>query len=310
MACCAVALLSYANYVGIRQGTAIQSFFTVAKLAAMAALVVAGLLFGRHSSGSFWQGESIVSRPSLLGAISVAMIAVLWAYDGWNNLTFVAGEVRKPARDLPLSLILGTAIVMLVYLLMNAVYLYAVPAVEMQGVARIAELAMNRLLGPASGAFVAIAVVLSTLGSINAMLLASARLYYAMARDGLFFQSVGRVHARHATPGVSLIVQALVTCALTLTGSYEQLITYVMLAQMLFFIATALSVFILRRRMPDLKRPYKTWGYPVVPVLYILTLMVIAVNTVLERPMESLYGLGLVLLGLPAYWFWRRRTPR
>jgi len=301
-------LLTAANVAGLRWGTRIQNVFTFLKVAAIAGFVLFGF-WADPGSGSNEPVASALDEPTtLLGGFGVALIAALFAFDGWSNLNFSAGEIKDPGRTLPRALILGTAAVTLIYLLMNAVYLHALGIPEMQGVTRVAEKAATVLFGEGASGMIAGVVLVSTFGGTNGTILTGARVYYAIAKDGLFFRPVARVHPRYRTPHVSLWVQGAWSCLIALSGTFDQLFTYAMFAALLMYGSAAASVFTLRRKRPDLPRPYRVWGYPVLPALYLAALGALAVNTILERPLESLSGLGILLLGAPAYLFWKRRS--
>ncbi len=301
-----IVFLTAMNVSGLRAGTILQNVSTVLKIAALAALILLGLWVTRGSVPdlSVYSGEGV----SLLSGFGLALIAVIWAYDGFINLTFSASEVKDPGRTLPRALILGTAAVTVIYLLTNAVYFLALPIPEMQGVLAIADKAASTLFGPAATTFIAAAVMISTFGSTNGTILTGARVHYAMAKDGLFFKSVARVHPRHRTPHVSLWLQCLWASVLALSGTFEQLFTYTIFASALIYMAAAASLFTLRRTKPDLPRPYRVWGYPLIPGLFFVSLAAVAVNSLIERPVESFSGLGILALGIPVYIYWSRRS--
>jgi len=301
-----ILLLTAANVIGLRWGRWIQNVFTFLKVAAIGGFV----LFGFLVDGG--EGPVAAAAPlepgSLVAGFGVALIAALFAFDGWVNLSFSAGEIKDPARTLPRALLLGTAAVTLIYLLMNAVYLHALDVSEMRGVTRVAEKAATALFGEGATQMIAGVVLISTFGAANGTILTGARVYYATARDGLFFQQVGKVHPRYHTPHVSLWVQGIWSALLALSGRFDQLFTYAMFAALLMYAAATASVFTLRRKRPDLERPYRVWGYPILPALYIAALAALALNTVVERPLESLSGLLILALGVPVYLFWRARS--
>jgi APA family basic amino acid/polyamine antiporter len=234
------------------------------------------------------------------------MIAALWTYDGWYGLTFSAGELRRPERSLPLGLIMGVGAVVTLYALIHLSYFRALPVSEMGATARIGESAAAALFGARAASWVSAAIVISTFGCLAATILYSARIYLPMAEDGLFFRTVAHVDPRWHTPTVSLWAQSVWSVLLTISGTYEQLYTYVVFAGVLFHVAAGVALFLLRRSRPDHPRPYRCWGYPVVPAAFVLASLLLMGNTLLERPKESLLGLVLVALGLPAYAFWRR----
>jgi APA family basic amino acid/polyamine antiporter len=301
-----IVLLTWLNARGLREGSLVQNVFTFLKLGAIGAFVLFGLFWTRTAPPAASETTS-VSGTALLTGFGVALMAALWAFDGWSNLTFSAGEVKDPGRVLPRALILGTIAVTAIYLLTNWAYLRALSIGEMQGVTRVAETAATALFGPGATSMIAGAVLVSTIGATNGCVLTGARVYYAMAKDGLFFRSIARVHPRHRTPHVALWAQGLWSCVISLTGTFDQLFTYAMFGALIMYGAATASVFTLRRRRPALERPYRVWGYPFLPALYLAALAALMLNTFFERPFESIAGLGLFLLGVPVYWFWRSR---
>jgi basic amino acid/polyamine antiporter, APA family len=301
----AIAFLTVVNYIGLREGAAVQNAVTVVKIGSIVGLAIFGLMVAAPVSPDLTAPLPTSATASALG---VAMIAVLWGYDGWYGATFLGGEMRRPARDLPWGLLTGTLAVTVLYVLTNLVYVRALPVEAMAGTGRIGEAAAAALFGPTGARLVSLAVVFSTFGCLSATLLYCTRIYLAMAQDGVFFRSLARIHPRYRTPAKSIVVQGIWAISLTFSGTYEQLYTYVVFAMFLFHAATGAAVFVLRRTRPDHPRPYRVWGYPVVPVVFILTAMAFVGNTLFERPMESVWGLGLLALGLPAYFFWRRKA--
>ena len=304
----AILALTAVNHAGLREGAVLQGFLTVLKVGAIVAFGVLGLTVMPAPASPAFLAPSPLTGGALLTAFGIAMIAALWTYDGWYGLTCSAGEVRNPGRNLPLGLIAGTLVVMALYLLINLAYLRALPIPALAEASRVGEAAASALFGPLGARLVSAAVLVSTFGCLSATLLYSSRIYLPMAMDGLFFRSLAAVHPRFRTPVRSLWAQSGWALLLVFSGTYEQLYTYVVFASVLFHAATAASVFVFRRRLPDAPRPYRTWGYPVVPALFLLACLLLIGNTLLERPVESLLGLGLVALGVPAYaWFRRGR---
>jgi len=301
----AILFLTFVNYLGVREGAGLQNLVTVAKIGSLLGLGVLGLLAPAPQSPRLLApaGEGVT-----VFAFGIAMIAVLWSYDGWYAVTNLAGEMRRPERDLPLGLIAGTLAVTLLYMLMNLVYVRALSVPEMAATARIGETTASVLFGPWGARLVTAAVLVSTFGCISATILYAARIYLPMAEDRVFFPALARVHPRHRTPSASLVAQGAWATLLTFSGTYEQLYTYVMFAAVLFHAATGAAVLVLRRTRPDAPRPYRVWGYPLVPVVFVLSSLALVANTLLERPKESVIGLGIVALGLPAYAWWRRRS--
>ncbi len=305
-----IVLLSFLNFIGLILGAIIQNVSTVLKIITLIGIVVLGFLFGKGGHIDYSLASTGFDFSKLLMGFGVAMIAVIWTYDGWNNINFAAGEIKKPQRNLPLCLILGTLAVTVLYVAVNYVYLYALPIKELEGVVRVAEKSATVLFGGVAASVISAAVVVSTFGALNGVILTGPRVYYAMAKDRLFFKKVANVHPRFRTPGFSIFIQAIWACLLTLSGTYEQLFTYVAFAAIVFYIVAVASVFTLRKKFPDLPRPYKTWGYPVLPGIFIAVLVVLLINTLVNKPAESLAGLGIVALGLPSYFYWKGKEKR
>lgn len=302
-----IVVLSIVNFIGVGFGKIIQNIFTVLKIGTIAVIVALGFFIGKGTAINFSLNPAGMNMSQLAIGFGVALIAVTWAFDGWNNVNFVAGEIKNPKRNLPLALILGTLSVTVLYVLTNYIYLYALPIPEMAGVVRVAEKATATLFGGSTGAFVSAAVIISTFGSLNGSILTGPRVYYAMAKDKLFFQKVSRVHPRFRTPGFAILIQAVWASILTLAGTFEQVFTFAMFVAIIFWVAATASVFTLRKKFPDLPRPYRTWGYPVIPAIFILASCGILINTLIERPVEALAGLGLTVVGIPVYYYWKRK---
>jgi len=301
-------LLTLVNTRGVRTGAAVQNTFTIAKVGALLGLVALGVLFGRNPSaihdnfGSFWGNAGWTLTA--IRITGVAMVGALFSSDAWNNVTFTAGEVRNPKRNLPLSLALGVGVVSLLYLACNFVYLSVLPlgAIASAPEDRVATAVASGILGPIAVKVMAAAIMVSTFGCLNGMILAGARVYYAMALDGLFFRPVGRLDPVHHTPVISLAVQCVWACLLTLSGRYSDLLDYVIFAVLLFYMLTIAGLFRLRLTRPDLPRPYRAFGYPVLPALYIVAAGVIEVLLLLYKPDYTWPGLLLVILGVPVYY--------
>ncbi|MFC2163726.1 APC family permease [Acidobacteriota bacterium] len=303
----AIMSLTLLNFIGVAFGKAIQNVLTLVKIGTLLAIVVLGFTIGKGTAVSFSLIPSDPDFGQLIIGFGVALVAVSWAFDGWNNINFVAGEIKNPKRNLPLALFMGTLLVTALYVLTNYIYLYAIPMGEMIGVVRIAERATSALFGGTTAALVSAAVMVSAFGSLNGTILAGSRVYFAMARDRLFFRRVANVHPRFRTPGFALFIQAVWASLLTLSGSFEQLFTFAMFMAIIFWITAAAAVFTLRKKYPDLPRPYKTWGYPFVPIIFIIASSGILINTLVEKPVESMTGLGITALGIPVYYYWRRK---
>jgi basic amino acid/polyamine antiporter, APA family len=306
-------LLTWVNTRGVKTGSQVQNVFTIAKTGALLGLVIFGFALGRNEQavarnfGDFWGGASW--SWDVIRLVGVAMVGSLFSSDAWNNVTFTAGEVRNPKRNLPLSLALGVGIVSVLYLVCNLVYLNALPLEAIQSAPqdRVATVVANQMFGNTGANLLAAAIMISTFGCVNGMVLAGARVYYAMAVDGLFFRGVAKLDQKHHVPVVSLWWQCAWACALTLTGRYGDLLDYVIFAVLLFYILTIAGLFVLRRTRPDLERPYKAVGYPVLPALYIGVAGLIEVLLLRYKPEYTWPGLIIVLLGVPVYFLWRRR---
>jgi APA family basic amino acid/polyamine antiporter len=240
-------------------------------------------------------------------AFGLAMVSVVWSYDGWYGLTFLAGEMKRPERDLPWGLVAGTGAVMALYVLANLVYVRALPVEAMAATGRIGEATAAVLFGPWGARVVSTVVLVSTFGCLSATILYAARVYLPMAEEGLFFKGLARIHPRFHTPVACLLVQGVWSVVQTFSGTYAQLYTYVVFTVFVFHAATGAAVFVLRRERPQAPRPYRVWGYPVVPLLFVASSIALVGNTLWEKPVESLGGLVLVATGLPVYWYWRRR---
>lgn len=303
VAASSLAVLGAINYAGVRYGNAVQATFTALKVFALVLVPIAALAIGR-AQPAWTPVVPALDRP--LASFGVVMIGVMWAYEGWYYLAFASGEVKDPTRTVPRALVLGTIALTVIYVTVNLAYLRALPLDEMRGVQRIAERAVTALVGGIGGTLVAATVAVSTFGCNASAIIGMSRVCYAMAADGLFVRAAAAVHPRFRTPHIAIVMTCAWAALLTLSGTYEQLFTYVTFASVLFFVAGGLAVFKLRLSRPDLPRPYKTWGYPLVPAIFVLGSSALVVNTLVERPVESLTGLGLVALGLPVYWYWRR----
>jgi APA family basic amino acid/polyamine antiporter len=320
-----IALLTLVNMRGLREAKWIQNVFTFAKTAALLGLILLGITIGRNADAialnfnhlfadttSGRQATSFlgldVALPAVALAFGAAMVGSLFSSDAWNNVTFAAAEVRRPERNLPLALALGTGLVTLLYVLANVAYLMVLPlsAIQYAPQDRVGTLAMQEMFGPVGQYLMAGAILVSTFGCINGLILAGARVYYAMARDGLFFERAGRLSPTTRVPTWALAVQGVWTAFLTLTGSYGQLLDYVIFAALLFYVLTMVALFALRRKQPDLPRPYRAFGYPVVPGLYMLSAFAIALLLLVAKPEYTFSGLFIVLLGIPVYYLWRR----
>jgi amino acid transporter len=301
-----IALLTAMNVIGVRLGGRIQVVFTIAKVAGVVLLIAVGLTLG-EDAGSLSPMMPDTSAGGSIAAFGVAMIVALFAYNGWWYSTFVAGEVRRPERSIPLSIMGGMALVLTVYLLANIVYLTVLPFETLQASQRPAADVMTLLLGPRGGDLIAAAVMLSAFGTVNAQLLSVPRVYFAMARDGLFFDAVARVHPRYRTPAVAIALQGGVASMLALTGTFQQIITYTAFPNYTFLTLGVIALIVLRRREPDLPRPFRVPLYPLTPLLFIAIFGWYLVNSLQHSFRDTMVGIALTLAGLPLYFYWTRR---
>ena len=334
-----VVTLSVINIFGVKTGALIQNVFTISKVTALAGLVLLGLFIGRNAqaiaanfSGNFWTNAGLSARHAVqvgvggptvlvgtLTILAVAQVGSLFSADAWNNVTFTAGEVKDPRRNLPLSLAMGTGVVILLYVLCNLIYLTVLPldgsvtgatvlerGIKYASEDRVATAVLTQMLGSAGGLLMAAAIMVSSFGCNNGLILAGARVYYAMAKDGLFFRNVGKLHPKYKTPVLSLMVQMVWTCILCVSGTYGQLLDYIVFAVLVFYILTIVGLFVLRRNHPHAERPYRALGYPVLPAVYIVMALFIDVVLLLYKPQYTWPGLIIVLIGIPVYLLWSR----
>jgi APA family basic amino acid/polyamine antiporter len=305
-----IIFLATVNYFGARQGGNLQNLLTVIKTVGIFGICAAVFLSGKGDPGNFVNPQSGKFSLDLLSSFGVALIATFWAYKGWETATYSAGEVKNPEKNLPLGILIGLFSVIIIYLLANLAYLYILPASAIAASDRVAAEAMMAAVGPLGASIISVIILFSILGSANQNMLCSPRVYYAMAQDKLFFKSVARIHPKFKTPYVSIIAISLWSIVLSLSGTFEQLFTYVIFGEWIFFGLTVAAVFVLRRKRPDLPRPYKTWGYPWAPALFVLAALAISVNSLIKEFLNSMAGLGIIFLGIPAYLYWKKRQKK
>lgn len=312
-----VLALTTANYFGVVFGGAIANVTTVLKLLGIAVVVVLGIVLSEGAAAHFdpflpARGAEYNSSLGLFGAMFAAFLGAFWAYDGWNNITSLGAEVRNAKRNIPLALAIATAAVIGVYMLVNTAYLAAMPVADMAELARtqnsiVAVEAMRRLLGGTGALFIAVLILLSTFGATNCQLMPHSRVYFAMARDGLFFRRAAAVHPDYHTPAGALVIQGVWASLLVMSGTFDQLTDMVIFASFIFYGATAFGVFVLRRKMPDAPRPYRVPGYPVTPALFVAFCIVLVAVTIYQSPRNAGIGLALIASGIPLYFLWNRR---
>jgi APA family basic amino acid/polyamine antiporter len=331
-----VIALSIVNIFGVKTGAFIQNIFTTAKVSALLGLVLFGVFLGENRQAlaanfgaNFWRNAGLGTwhdvgggvLVSTLTVLAIAQVGSLFSADAWNNVTFTAGEVKNPSRNLPLSLALGTGVVIALYIACNFIYLGALPlegsptgatllerGIQYASEDRVATAVMTQMFGSIGGSLMAVAIMISGFGCCNGLILSGARVYYAMAKDGLFFRRVARLHPGYKTPAISLMVQMLWTCVLCISGTYGQLLDYIIFAVLVFYVLTIFGLFVLRRTHPEAERPYKAVGYPILPAIYIAMALFIDVVLLRYKPQYTWPGLFIVLLGIPVYFLWRPRA--
>lgn len=315
-----ILFLSFINYLGVKFGGQVSLIFTIAKVLAILVLVAFGFAFSNGTFTNLTTDASTFSSNGkyIFAGIVGALSAAFWSYDGWNNITYIAGEVKEPRKNIPKSLIIGTLIIIVVYLLINVAFLYVIPIEQMAGSSRIAADVANIAMGPMGAMFVAAAVMISTFGTTNGTIMVSSRVYYAMSQKGLFFSKIGKSHDRYFTPGNALILQAIWSSVLVMSGTFDQLTDMLIFVSWIFYAAGAYGVFILRKKMPDAKRPYKVWGYPYVPAIFVVVATIYVIATLYtdiesyingeSEIIRSVFGLFLLSLGVPFYLYFNKKN--
>ena len=305
LAMAVIAALGFLNYFGVKVGGGVQVGVTILKVALIALIIGVGLTYSGGSTANFT--TSIPSSTGGWAGFFAALVAALWAYDGWNNVSMVSSEIKNPQKNLPIALILGSLAVMAIYLAANIAYFYVLSAGAVATSDRVAAEMMRQIWGTAGANAVSIAAMISIFAALNGSILSGSRVPFAMARDKLFFQSIAKVHPKYFTPANSIILLSGWSMLFILTGKYEQLITSVIFASWILYGMATASVLVLRRKRPDLVRPYKTLGYPFVPIVFVLVAGALIVSTLLESPRESVIGVGIIVVGIPFYWYWSRQ---
>ncbi|MDP6090033.1 MAG: amino acid permease [Candidatus Marinimicrobia bacterium] len=301
-----VILLTIINILDVKSGAKAQNIFTLLKIGAILGIISLGLVMDGGSAENIQPFYPDRPLPALVGPLGLAMVSVLWTYDGWIFITYVAGEVKNPGRNIPLSLVFCMLIVISIYLLINFVFTYTLGIGAMGTSMLVASDSASIFLGEKGAALVSIIILISLLGANNGFILTSARINYAMARDKLFFQQAAKVHPKFKSPANALVIQAMWASVLTFSGTYNQLITYIIFASWIFYAMSCAAVIILRKKRPEMKRPYKTPGYPYIPIIFILFAVFLTFNTILEAPRDAAVGAGIILAGLPLYFYWKK----
>jgi basic amino acid/polyamine antiporter, APA family len=308
-----IVILTYVNVVGLRWGALVQNVSTWTKFAAMAVFIVLGFAIGEghwsnfsaQAPGGLTMG---LSAGQLISAFGVGLIAVFWAYDGWVYVTWVAGEIKNPRRNVPLGMVFGVLAVGAIYLAMNMTYVYALPLNEIAKYETIAHAAAAQLFSPRAAVWLSAMIAISCFSAAAACTLAGSRVYLAMAQDGVFFRRMAVIHPKWRTPAFSLIGQGIWAGVLTMSGRYDQLYTYVIFGMVLSYTLTVIGLFVLRWKKPDIPRPYRCTGYPWLPAIYILVGVAWTLNTIIQRPTEAFWGATIVLVGVPGYLYWKRKS--
>jgi APA family basic amino acid/polyamine antiporter len=304
-----VLLISILHCLGVRQGAVTQNILSTLKIGSLLGIIFLGALFGNGDTAHFrplfdWQ------KITNFSVFAAAFIPVIFAYSGWNAIIYIAGEVKDPEKNLPRALLLANLIVIGLYLAINVVYIYGVPVTQMEGALRVSEVATTALFGYQTSAWITAIITVSILGALNVVTMIGPRIYYAMAQDGIFFKRLARVHPIFGTPTNAIILQAIWACLLIITGTFGTLFTYVSVIITLFSALTVGAVMVLRWKRPDLERPYRLLGYPVLPIIFILAHLGIVWGSLTEKPVESLWGVFIVALGIPAYLVWQHRLQK
>lgn len=303
-----VVVVMVVNVRGVRQGADVQNVTTAIKAGAIVVMSVLLLALGTRPEGV--AASTALPGTSLLSGVGLAMIAVLWAYEGWQYVTFSAGETIDPQRTFPRAIVFGTVLLIAIYLVANVAYLAALGTSGVMASERVAADAVSAVLGPAAAKVIAAVILVSMFSAANGITLTAPRLYFSMARDRAFFAKLAEVHPRFGTPALAIVTSSIWAMLLAITGTFEQLLTYVVFIGWIFYALGGLAIFAYRRREPDLPRPFRTPGYPFTPLLFVASAAAIVINTIVSQPGRAALGLGLVLLGVPAYYFWRARALR
>ncbi len=307
-----ILVVTVINYLGVKPGSRVLNLFVILKVAAIGVLIVAGMLLPGAPESAAQTEKAITAGGSggLFLAIGVALIPIMFSYGGWQNANYLAEEIRNPVKNLPRSLLWGTAIVVTVYVLVNFVYLKTLGHAGLAGTLTPAADTANKLFGPVGDRLIALTIAVSTFGFLNLTMLAPTRVYYAMSRDGLFFPAVARLHPKYQTPSLAIVIQSAWAIVLVLTGTYAGLVDYVVFADWIFFGLAGAAVFVFRRSLPLSQRPQGTFKiplYPLAPALFVMVAILIVGSVLRSNPVGSMIGGGLLLTGVPAYFYWRRK---
>ena len=301
-----VIILTTLNILDVKSGARFQNLFTLLKIGAILGIITLGFILDGGSTSNLEPVFSDKTSRKLIGPLGLAMVSVLWTYDGWIFVTYIAGEIKNPGRNIPLSLLFCIIIVTSVYLLINFIFIYTLGLDGMVSSNLVASDSAKVFLDEKGADFITIIILISLLGAMNGGILTSARINYAMAKDKLFFKLAAQIHPKFKSPSYSLIIQCIWACVLALSGTFNQLITYIIFASWIFYAMSAGAVIILRNKRPNLERPYKTPGYPWIPIIFILFAIFLTINTIMEAPRDAIVGTVIILAGIPFYYYWKK----
>jgi APA family basic amino acid/polyamine antiporter len=305
VAVCGILFLTIINVVGVKVGGIFSDVFTVLKLIGIFGVIAVGFIFGGSSVNDF----SFTTSSGISGGLAVAMVGVLWSYGGWQHATYAAGEAKNAKKDVPIAMIIAALSVTAIYVLINIGYMFLLPVNTIANSPSVAADAVKTVLGPVGGGIIAMIIFISTFGTAGIYTLTAPRIYFAMAKDGIFFPQIAKIHPKYNTPSNAIIIQSTWAVLLIMFwGTFENLISYVVFTDWIFFGLTAASVFIFRKKLPNIKRDYKTLGYPITPILFVLMAAWFVINTLIEKPEQAVAGLIMLGLGLPVYYYWRNKT--
>ncbi|RKY87799.1 amino acid permease [candidate division KSB1 bacterium] len=301
-----ILILSCVNYIGVKSGSRVQNFFTSAKVIALGLLVFTGFFLKKgdiHNFEPFLPSEFGWNMISFFG---MAMISVLWTFDGWADLSYISGEVKNPEKNLPLALIIGTIIVTVIFLLVNLLYIYLIPVMNIKNSELIASDAAVKIMGGGGGTVITILILITIFGAINGSIMTGPRIFYAQAKDGLFFKWIGKIHPKYGTPSSAIIIQAVLMIIMVFSGTFEELMNCYIFMMVIFYILCIIGLFILRKKKPELKRPQKTIGYPFTSAIFLIIMIIMLVNTTYKKPVESIISFLVLIAGIPVYYFFKK----
>lgn len=301
-----ILFVTVVNIVGVKAAGVFSDIFTILKLVGIVGLIIIGFLFGSSAAVSFF--SSLHFSQGMGSAFAVAMVGVLWSYGGWQHATFAAGEAVNPRKDLPIAMIIAAIVVTFIYILVNIAYMFLMTPAEIGATHALAADAVQKVVGATGGSLIAVAIFISTFGTTGIYTLTAPRIYYAMASDKIFFPKTAELHSKYSTPVYAIVIQSIWAITLIMFwGTFENLIAYVVFTDWIFFGMTAASIFIFRKKFPQMERPYSTFGYPVTPLFFTAMAIWFVVNTLIEKPQQAWAGLIFLGIGIPVYYYWKRK---